>query len=114
MARNLKLLVVFTCVHFVLTLACAVYAMAIGSARFDNPLLPRTFAESAAEGTANVLSLPARLLWTSGASRNLPNSLEWLLFAANSALWGGSTVAVINRLSVSRNRRAASRGAARG
>jgi hypothetical protein len=51
--------------------------MAVGSARFDNPELPQTFVESAAEGAANVLMLPARLLWTSWASRNLPNFLEW-------------------------------------
>jgi hypothetical protein len=114
MTRNLRLIVVFTCAHVVVTLACVVYFMAAGSARFDNPELPQTLVERAAEGAANVLTLPARFLWTSWASRNLPNFLEWLLFAANSALWGGSAVAVMNGLFASRDRRTASRGGARG
>ena len=37
---------------------------------------------------ADVLALPGYVLWTTGASKNLPNALEWLLFLANSALWG--------------------------
>jgi len=35
------------------------------------------------------------LLWTTWASRNLPDALEWLLFLANSALWALSSSAVV-------------------
>jgi hypothetical protein len=105
MARNIKLLVLFTCVHGVITLGCAVYNMAVSSAQFDNPELPRTFLASAVEGTANALMLPARLAWTSWASKHLPNFLEWLLFVANSALWGLVGVAVTNAISSRRHRR---------
>src|SRR4051812_25904559 len=87
MARHVKLLVLFTGVDGGITLGCAMYAMAVSSAHFDNPELQSTFIAEAAGVTANVLMFPARLIWTPWASKNLPNFLEWLLFVGNSALW---------------------------
>jgi hypothetical protein len=72
--------------------------MAAGSAQFDNPDLPRMLGASVAQAMANTLTLPGRLLWTSWASRNLPNAIEWTLFIANSVLWSAVALAVTNAL----------------
>jgi hypothetical protein len=88
MRRRLALIVFFTAAHGVFTLACAMHAMAESSARFDNPERPHTFGATVAGAAASGLMLPGRLAWTDWASRNLPNSIEWLLFLANSAVWG--------------------------
>jgi len=94
MRTKIRLLVLFTCVHAALALGASFYAMAAGSARFDNPELPRTFGETAAGLVANVLMSPGRFVWTSWASRNLPNAVEWIVVIGNSALWGAAGVAV--------------------
>ena len=41
--------------------------------------------------------LPARVVWTSWANRNLPDVAEFLRFAVNSILWGAAGVALLNR-----------------
>lgn len=99
MRRNTKLLVVFTCVHAVLTVGAMSYGFAAGMVRFDHPDLPPMFGASIAQATANILILPGALLWTSWASRNLPNAFEWALFLANSVLWGAVTLALTNAMS---------------
>ncbi len=109
MGRKIRLLVLFTCVHGIVTLGAAVYAMTAASARFDNPELPRVFGETAAEWTAKVLMLPGRVVWTSWASKNLPNIVEWLLFLGNSALWGALGV-IVTTVSAGRYRRLAAPG----
>ena len=76
-----------TCAHAVVTLCLIVYAASATSARFDHPDVPVSRISEAAGGAADVLSLPGRLLWTSWASQNLPNAIEWAVFLANSALW---------------------------
>jgi len=96
MRRNTKLLVAFTCLHAVLALGAVVYSMAASSAQFDNPGLPRMSGAGIAQAMANMLTLPGRLLWTSWASQNLPNAIEWALFIANSVLWGAVVVALTN------------------
>lgn len=75
------------------------YAMAAGSAQFDDPDLPRMFGAGAAEATANLLTLPGRLLWTAWASRHLPSSVEWALFIGNSLLWGAAAAALTKAVS---------------
>jgi hypothetical protein len=75
------------CAHALVTLCLIVYASASSSAAFDNPdMAPSRIGEAAAH-VAGVLLLPCRLLWTPWASQNLPNSLEWVGFLANSGLW---------------------------
>jgi len=98
MGRIVKPFVIFSFVHVIVTLSCAAYAMAVGSARFDNPELPKTLNESAASAAANVLMLPGRLVWTSWASKNLSNSVEWFVLVANSGLWGATGAAVTMRM----------------
>lgn len=100
MRTNTKLLVGFTCLHVVVALAMTVYAMAAGSAQFENPDLPRMTGAGIADGLASILTLPGRLLWTSWASRNLPNAVEWALFVVNSAVWGAAAMALTNRFRV--------------
>jgi hypothetical protein len=77
--------VLFTCLHGAVTLGFLLYAMQ-GLARLDGFEAPHGAATAAI--AADVLILPGYLLWTPWASKNLPNVVEWLLFVANSALWG--------------------------
>jgi hypothetical protein len=106
MRRKILLFILFTCVHTVVALSASMYEMVASSARFDNPQLPQLFGARAAETAANVLTLPGRLVWTSWASQNLPNNVEWLLFIANSAMWSAIGVSVAARVSGGRHRRA--------
>src|SRR5687767_6979620 len=99
MRRNTKRFVAFTSLHAILALGAVLYAMAAGSAQFDNPDLPRMVGADIVEATANTLTLPGRLLWTSWASQNLPNVVEWVLFIANSVLWGALAVTLTNVVS---------------
>lgn len=94
MRRRFSLTVFFGCVHLVVTLGCMMYAMGMISVRFDNPDLPRTLGETIAATGAAILMLPGSLIWNTWASTTLPNTVEWLLFVANSALWGTLGAAV--------------------
>ena len=109
MARNVKLLDLFTCVHGVITLGCLMYFMAVSSAQFDSPELQSTFIAEAAGVTTNVLMSPAQLFWTSWASKYLPHLLEGLLFVGNSALWG-LVATITNRISGRQHGRQIPRG----
>jgi hypothetical protein len=99
MRRNTKRLVVFTCAHAGVTLAAIVYGFAAGMTRFDHPDLSPMFGASIAQAAADILIMPGALLWTSWASKTLPNALEWTIFIANSLLWGAMIVAVTNTVS---------------
>ena len=94
MNKKVRLFTLFTCAHAIFTLGCMFYSMDFG--RFDNPDLPQSFSVTAAGAAANVLMLPGLLIWTSWASKNLPNAVQWLLFIGNSALWGLVGVALVN------------------
>ena len=86
MRPRLWWVVLCTCLHAIVTLALEMYAMTGSSRRFDGFAGPRG---SAAAGTvAAVLMSPGYVLWTTWASKNLPNAVEWLVYLANSALWG--------------------------
>ena len=102
MRTKIRLLALFTCAHVVLTLGASLYAMT-DLARFDNPELPRTLGMTTAGIAANVLMSPGLLVWTSWASKNLPNAVEWIVFIANSALWGAAGVMIAGRVSGGRD-----------
>ena len=86
--KALRRLLLFTGLHALLTLVLTLYAFSAGMAAFDCPELPPSRSAALAGRAANVLGLPLRLLWTPWASMHLPNTVEWLAFLANSALWG--------------------------
>jgi hypothetical protein len=88
----------YTCAHGVITLVCFISSATVGFAEFDHLELERSVSAAAAGAIASVLLLPGRLVWTSWASKNLPNSLEWVLFIANSTLWGALGTAVTARI----------------
>ena len=46
-------------------------------------------------GACKLLGLPAVALWTPWMSRNAPDAVEWLLFGANSLLWGAAGAVVV-------------------
>jgi hypothetical protein len=71
--------------HGAVTLGLLFYAMQ-GLSEIDGFEASQSVANAAT--AADVLMLPGYLLWTPWASKNLPNVVEWLLFVANSALWG--------------------------
>jgi hypothetical protein len=90
----------FTCVHAVVTLGLSVYALTAGDV--DHIEAPQRVAN--AELVADVLMLPGQLAWTSWASKNLPNAVEWLWVVTNSALWGLALSAVVEMVSAHRRR----------
>ena len=81
MGPRLKRVLLFTCLHAVITLGLSLYAMYATSEGFE-----ASQAAATAAVAADVLMLSGSLLWTSWASQNLSNALEWLLFVTNSAL----------------------------
>ena len=109
LVKKRTLFILFTCAHVVLTISTMLYAMTADSARFDNPDQPRAFGAGAAHAAANVLMLPGRLVWTSWASKNLPNSIEWLVLMGNSVVWAAATVGVTTWIFGHRHRRSPAR-----
>jgi uncharacterized membrane protein len=95
----LRRVLVFACAHAVVTLCMTLYAFSASSAEFDNPDLPRSATAKAVGTLVNVLSLPGRLVWTTWASKNLPNAVEWVVFLANSLVWGLLIAAAATMLS---------------
>jgi hypothetical protein len=99
---------IVACAHALVTLCMTLYAFSASSAQFDNPDLPRSSTAHAARAIASVLSLPGRLVWTTWASKNLPNAFEWLLFLANSVVWAllfvGGTALLPGRHSIAPRR----------
>ena len=88
-----KRVLLFGAMHAIVTLCLVVYANYGSSLRFDGFQPLRGWA---AAGTASqILMMPGYLLWTTWASRNLPDALEWLLLLANSALWGLASSALV-------------------
>jgi hypothetical protein len=84
-----KRIVVFACAHALVTLTLSFYY----TSAMTKPVLPGSMPEisnraSDAGLAADILMFPGYLLWTPWASKNLPNFMEWLLFLANSVVWG--------------------------
>jgi hypothetical protein len=98
---RLRRIALFTSLHAVLTLGLGFYAMTAGD--IDGFEAPQRAAY--AQLAADVLMLPGQLVWTSWASKNLPNVVEWLVFIANSALWGLLFSAAVGVASARRLRR---------
>jgi hypothetical protein len=98
MAARLRRVVIFACIHAAVTVGLAIYSLDFSAIDGFEPRQGPRLAGMA----AGVLASPGYLLWTSSASRNLPNALEWLLFIANSALWGLLISAVVRRVSARR------------
>jgi len=73
--------------HLVAALSLSAYAFGATLSRFDNGSQPAT-AEPLASTVATILLLPGTVVWTDWASKTLPNSIEWAIFIANSAVWG--------------------------
>ena len=88
---SMRPFVLFSVAHAVLTMGLLLYAFA------GTPLDGDRWPGSKLAGTAiQILMFPGVLLWTRWASENLPNAVELLLFAANSALWGLFAVLLLN------------------
>jgi hypothetical protein len=87
---RVKHVVLFACVHAVLTIGLFAYGFDLSAVDGIEP--PRV--KELAFAASGVLLLPGRLLWTHWASKNLRIALELLLFLANSALWGFLVAAV--------------------
>jgi hypothetical protein len=103
MAPRPKRVVLFAVAHALLTLALSFYY----TSAMTEPVLPGNMREisdraSYAGLAADILMFPGYLLWTPWASKNLPNVVEWLVFIANSALWGLVISAVVGGLSARR------------
>jgi hypothetical protein len=103
MAPQPKRIVLFAGAHALLTLALSFYY----TSAMTEAVLPGQMPEISDRAdyaglAADILMFPGYLLWTPWASKNLPNVLEWLLFIANSALWGLVISAVVKEVSARR------------
>src|SRR5262245_5370089 len=74
--------------HFIATFSCMIYVLGDRMERFDNPQLPENRSVHIVDQMTEVLMLPAVLLWTSRASKHVPNLFENLFFLLNSGVWG--------------------------
>ena len=63
------------------------FSYGAGMDRLDN-LRDPTLIEKAFGYITPVLMSPLYWLWTPWVSKNIHNSIEWLLFLLNSGLWG--------------------------
>ena len=89
------LFVVLAFVHAAITLGMVIYHGSLAMASFDSGV--SDWKADAASLAATILLSPGYFVWIPWASSNLPNSVEWLVFAANSALWAAASMAVITR-----------------
>jgi len=97
MTRTTKFVVTFFCVHVLLAATCLLWSFSASMREFDGGAEQSTVDRGVARA-ADVLFLPASLVWTRWASENLPNAFEWLLFLANSTLWGLALGLLVGRV----------------
>jgi hypothetical protein len=89
MTPRFKRVVLFACAHALVTLALSFYYTSAITEPVRPGSIPEISDRAAAAGlAADILMLPGYLLWTPWASKHLPNLVEWLLFLANSVVWG--------------------------
>jgi hypothetical protein len=94
--RFLEFAVFFTALHATCAIASLLFSFSRGMARFDNPTLRETYADSAASHVADFLFQPAMLIWDAVGVKGASSLLEWVVFLLNSALWGATlSVAVV-------------------
>ena len=62
----------------------------------DNPDYQPTVIERLADWTAGVLIHPGASIWTPWMSKNMPNIVEWMVWAGNILLWGFVIALLIN------------------
>ena len=84
---NKKRILIFAVLHLIFTFGCVIFSIGAGMDRFDTLNEP-TSIEKAIDYTTQVLMSPLYWLWTPWMSKNLHDSIEWLLFLLNSVLWG--------------------------
>jgi hypothetical protein len=97
--------------HAVVTMACITYAFGASMQRFDNPELSIGPSERIVSLAASALTLPGRLLWGPWTVSVMPDAFEWIVFLANSALWGWCLVTLASWIEISGTRRRAQRDA---
>jgi hypothetical protein len=98
MTVGLRRTVLFTCVHAVLTLGLMSYSIWEMSRYEGHFETPHASLGPVAQLAVDCLMFPGRMVWTSWASKNLPNILEWGLVLGNSTLWGSVLSAIVGRL----------------
>ena len=82
-----KHILIIAALHLIITLGCIIFTFGAGMDRFDS-LKEATLIEKSIEYITLVLMSPLYWLWTSWMSKNIHDSIEWLLFLLNSGLWG--------------------------
>ena len=78
----------FGIAYFILVVVCYMAAFTLAMERFDEGDTNAGAMEYMATMLADVLMSPGKYIWTTWASKNLHDAFEWILFVANSALWG--------------------------
>lgn len=107
--RIVKLALLFTALHAILAMVALTFSFSKRMARFDNPQLPETYAESAVSHVADIMFQPMMFIWEVAAIRDTSTAVEWLAFLLNSAFWGIAFGALVIRLTTRSGGRAKAR-----
>ncbi|MFG0320227.1 MAG: hypothetical protein ACF8XB_23340 [Planctomycetota bacterium JB042] len=96
--------------HLLATLGLLVVSIGLTLREFDAEAPSRLLsaASTTCGAVAGALLLPGRWIWETCGSPNAPDVLEWLLFVANSLIWGVAGAVALRRLRVPRAVRPAS------
>lgn len=81
--------------HFVLSIGSLLIAFSGGLKRFDHPKIRPGWLEQTTDRIAGVLVQPGASTWRSVRGGLLPNTVEWIIFLANSLLWGCATALIV-------------------
>jgi hypothetical protein len=92
--RLITQMVVLTVIHIIMTIGSVMLSFGSGMEAFDNQDYQPSMIGRIADHLAGIITQPALSLWTPWMSKNMPNMLEWVLFIANSMLWGRIIVGV--------------------
>jgi len=94
--RLITQMVILTVIHIIMTIGSVMLSFGSGMEAFDNQDYQPSMIGRIADHLAGILTQPALSLWTPWMSKNMPNMLEWVLFIANSMLWGAVVAFLIN------------------
>ena len=89
----------FAVVHLLISVASLLTSFGLGMSRFDDSKAPvATPLELVSSNVAGILLQPAESVYSLAPPGSLSSSVQWLVLAANSALWGLLLAAVFWRL----------------
>ena len=86
--RFVRLGFLLSLAHVAIWFACFMDAYKHSSRAFDHPDATMPPHAKFTEMVVDILSYPCFALWTPWMSKHMPDFVEWISFALNSAIWG--------------------------